>query len=125
MFGQDTLREAAIITPEQLENYRSSLRKPVRLDVTVYCHGYEHLRCEARELGPDGLVVAADDFPTSRHAYLEVEFTLNDRKGLKLYRLPVYAASMTPEGTELRFVNTYISAFRYIDSEQLGGELEA
>lgn len=115
MFSQDTLREAAIITPEQLEKYRNSTRKPVDLDVTVYGHGYVILRARATDLGPDGISIDAVNTPTSRYAYLEVEFELKDLKGTKLYRLPVYPAKVTAEGTDLRFVNTYITAFRYID----------
>lgn len=114
MFSQDTLTEAAIITPEQLEQYRNSSRKPVHLDVTLYCHGYVLTRAQAKNLGPDGMFIDAGHTPTSRHAYLEVEFVLKDHRGTKLYRLPVYPSKVTAEGTDLRFVDTYVSAFRYI-----------
>lgn len=124
MFSQDTLTEAAIITPEQLEQYRDSSRKPVHLDVTLYCHGYVLSRAHASNLGPDGMFVDASHMPTSRHAYLEVEFVLKDHRGTKLYRLPVYPSEVTPEGSNLRFVDTYVSAFRYI-AEGEGGQLPA
>ena len=117
MFGQDTLREAAIVSPEDLQRYKESLRKPVRLKVDVYCHGYPFAQAEAQNLGPDGLFLGAQGLPTSRNTYLEVEFCLKDRRGLKLYRLPVYVADATEEGTDLHFVETYMSAFRYVEEE--------
>lgn len=121
MFGQDTLQEAQIVSPEDLQRYKESLRKPVHLKVDVYCHGYPFGQVEARFLGPDGLFLAVHGLPTSRNTYLEVEFSLRDRRGLKLYRLPVYVADTTEEGTDLRFVETYMSAFRYVEDEPASG----
>jgi hypothetical protein len=72
-------------------------------------------------LGPDGLFLAIQGLPTSRNTYLEVEFCLRDRRGLKLYRLPVYVADSTDQGTDLRFVETYMSAFRYVEGEPESG----
>jgi hypothetical protein len=121
MFGQDTLQEAAIISPEDLQRYKESMRKPVRLKVDVFCHGYPFAQAEAVNLGPDGLFLAIQGLPTSRNTYLEVEFCLRDRRGLKLYRLPVYVADSTDQGTDLRFVETYMSAFRYVEGEPESG----
>ncbi|RMG52634.1 MAG: hypothetical protein D6717_11725 [Gammaproteobacteria bacterium] len=118
MFGYDTLVDAKVLDVEALENAAASdqERKPVNLEVTLFCHGFPCMACHATQLGPDGLFVLAGDLSIARNAYLEVEFTLSDSKGQRLYRLPVYIHRRTEEGLDLKFVNTFTRAFHYLDS---------
>jgi hypothetical protein len=120
MFGQDTLSEAAIVKAEDLAKFKDAVRTPVELSVTLYAHGYPLAEAKARNIGPEGMFVEAQGLPRSRNTYLEVEFELKDRKGVKLYRLPVYVATSETEGSDLRFVSTYMTAFRYIGADTSG-----
>jgi hypothetical protein len=47
---------------------------------------------------------------------MEVEFTMQDQQGKRLYRLPVYVGEKNEKEMELLFVNTYVSAFHYVNS---------
>ncbi len=118
MFGYDTLVDAKVLNLDALTDHPSDDqdRKPVNLEVTLFCHGFPCTSCHATSLGPDGMFVLAGSISLARNAYLEVEFTLDDSKGKRLYRLPVYINEQTDEGLDLKFVNTFSNAFHYLDS---------
>ncbi len=116
MFGHDTLMDAKVLKVDELDKYETSNRSPVELDVTVFCHGFPCATTRAIDIGPSGLRIRTDPIPIAKNTYMEVEFTMQDKHGERLYRLPVYVGEKNEEEMELLFVNTYVSAFHYVNS---------
>lgn len=114
MFGQKTLIDARVLTEEEFNRYADNPRKPVELDVTIYCHTYPFVTRRSRSLGPDGIFVETGPLAFPKNAYLEVEFELADERGTRLYRIPVYVGQRNRDGLDLLFVNTYDRAFSYL-----------
>jgi hypothetical protein len=117
MFGHDTLMDAKVLKMDELDKYETSNRSPVDLEVTVFCHGFPCATGKANEIGPTGLCIEIDPFPIAKNTYMEVQFTMYDDKGEKLYRLPVYVGEKGDHEMELLFVNTYVSAFHYVNRD--------
>jgi len=116
MFGHDTLMDAKVLKLDELDKYETSNRSPVKLDVTVFCHGFPCATTHAIDIGPTGLRIKTNPIQIAKNTYMEVEFTMQDKQGERLYRLPVYVGEKNEEEMELLFVNTYVSAFHYVNS---------
>jgi hypothetical protein len=116
MLGPEVLKgiPATARSDETLWRLEADGRVSVRLEVSIYCHGYLLCRRLATELSASGLFVETSPLKVGRRAYLEVEFVIDFDDETRLYRLPAYVCAERPDGLELEFVDLKQAQFRSI-----------
>jgi hypothetical protein len=73
----------------------------------MYCHGFWVGSGEARRINNAGLCLQIEEQVSisTRHAYLEIEFSLPPEIGAASYRMPVYVNSVSGDEMKLSFVD--------------------